>query len=105
MGRAPGGKAVAPPRLMTKGGLVQSGKDYDVAIRGEGFFKILMPDGRTAYTRDGSFELDAQGRLVTAQGNVVQPGINIPPNAGGLTINAQGQVSVTFPGSNASTAV
>ena len=54
---------------MTQGTLLPTGKDYDVAIRGEGFFKILLPDGRTAYTRDGSFEMDAQGRIVTAQGN------------------------------------
>ncbi len=100
-----GVKTVGTPRLMTQGSLAQTGKDFDVAVRGEGFFKIPLPDGRTAYTRDGSFELDAQGRIVTAQGNVVQPGINIPPNAGGLTINAQGQVSVTLPGSNSSTAI
>jgi len=100
-----GVKTVGTPRLMTQGSLAQTGKDFDVAVRGEGFFKITLPDGRTAYTRDGSFELDAQGRIVTAQGNVVQPGINIPPNAGGLTINAQGQVSVTLPGSNSSTAI
>ena len=55
------------------GDLTQTSKDFDLAIRGEGFFKILLPDGRTAYSRDGSFELDAQGRLVTAQGNLVQP--------------------------------
>jgi len=77
-----------------------SGKDYDLAIRGEGFFKILLPDGRTAYTRDGSFELDAQGRLVTAQGNLVQPGITIPQNATSVSVNSQGQVFVTLPGSN-----
>src|SRR6185312_3729752 len=53
----------------------------------------------TAYTRDGSFELDAQGRLVTAEGNVVQPGITIPQNATSVTVNAQGQVSATSPGS------
>ena len=63
-----------------------------------------MPDGRTAYTRDGSFELDAQGRLVTAHGNVVQPGITIPQNATSVAINAQGQVSVTLPGSTTPTA-
>ena len=94
-----GVKTVGTPRLMTQGTLVQTGKDYDVAIRGEGFFKILLPDGRTAYSRDGSFELDAQGRLVTAAGNVVQPGITIPQNATSVAINAQGQVSVTQPGS------
>ena len=77
----------------------------DVAIRGDGFFRVLLPDGRTAYTRDGSFELDAQGRIVTAQGYVVQPGITIPNNASGLTINAQGQVSVSLPGQTAPTQV
>lgn len=100
-----GVKAVGTPRLMTQGSLAQTGKDFDVAIRGDGFFKITMPDGRTAYTRDGSFELDAQGRIVTAQGNVVQPGLTLPANSSGVTINAQGQVSVTTPGSTASTTV
>jgi flagellar basal-body rod protein FlgG len=94
-----GVKTVGTPRLMSQGELVQTGKDYDVAIRGEGFFKILLPDGTTSYTRDGSFELDAQGRLVTAQGNLVQPGITIPQNATSVTINAQGQVFATLPGS------
>ena len=94
-----GVKTVGTPRLMTQGELLQSGKSYDLAIRGEGFFKILQPDGTTAYTRDGSFELDAQGRLVTAEGNVVEPTITIPQNASSVTINAQGQVQVTLPGS------
>ena len=98
-----GVKTVGTPRLMTQGSLVQTGKDYDVAIRGEGFFQITMPDGRTAYTRDGSFELDAQGRLVTASGSIVQPGITIPQNATAVTINTQGQVSATVPGSTTST--
>ena len=98
-----GVKTVGTPRLMTQGSLVQTGKDYDIAIRGEGFFKILLPDGRTSYTRDGSFELDAQGRLVTAQGNVVQPGLTIPQNATSIAINAQGQVMVTPPGSTTPT--
>jgi flagellar basal-body rod protein FlgG len=100
-----GVKTVGTPRLMTQGSLAQTGKDFDVAIRGEGFFKILTPDGRTAYTRDGSFELDAQGRIVTAQGNVVQPAITIPQNASGITINALGQVSYTTPGATTSTQV
>ena len=63
-----GVKTVGTPRIMTQGNLLPTDKPLDVAIRGEGFFKITLPDGRTAYTRDGSFELDAQGRMVTAQG-------------------------------------
>jgi flagellar basal-body rod protein FlgG len=100
-----GVKTVGTPRLMTQGSMAQTGKDFDVAVRGEGLFKISLPDGRTAYTRDGSFELDAQGRMVTAQGSVVQPGITVPQNASGVTINAQGQVSVTLPGSNTSSTI
>ena len=90
---------------MSQGELTQTSKDFDLAIRGEGLFKILLPDGRTAYTRDGSFELDAQGRLVTAQGNLVQPGITIPQNATSVSVNNQGQVMVTQPGSNTSSQV
>ena len=95
-----GVKPVGTPRLMTQGTLTQTGASLDVAIRGDGFFKIQMPDGTYAYTRDGSFQMDAQGRIVTAKGNVVQPTITIPQNASGLTINAQGQVSVVPQGSS-----
>jgi flagellar basal-body rod protein FlgG len=98
-----GVKTVGTPRLMTQGTLSQTGSNLDVAIRGDGFFKIQMPDGTYAYTRDGSFQMDAQGRVVTAQGNVVAPGITIPQNATGLTINAQGQVAVTPSGSTTPT--
>ena len=89
-----GVKPVGTPRLMTQGTLTQTNGSLDLAVRGDGFFKIQMPDGTYAYTRDGSFQMDAQGRIVTAQGNVVQPAITIPQNASGLTINVQGQVSV-----------
>jgi len=98
-----GVKTVGTPRLMTQGTLTQTGASLDVAIRGDGFFKIQMPDGTFAYTRDGSFQMDAQGRIVTAQGNVVMPTITIPQNATGLTINAQGQVSVIPQGSTTPT--
>ena len=90
-----GVKTVGTPRLMNQGTLAPTGSELDVAIRGEGFFKIQLPDGTFAYTRDGSFQMDAQGRIVTAQGNVVNPGITIPQNSTGLTINSQGQVSAT----------
>jgi flagellar basal-body rod protein FlgG len=98
-----GVKTVGTPRLMTQGTLLQTGGSLDVAIRGDGFFKVQMPDGTFAYSRDGSFQMDAQGRIVTAQGNVISPGITIPQNATGLTINPQGQVSVTPQGSTTPT--
>src|SRR5215470_1355391 len=94
-----GVKTVGTPRLMSQGNLTPTGNPLDVAIRGDGFFKILLPDGTFAYTRDGSFNLDQQGRVVTAEGNVVQPGLTLPPNATSITINPQGQLSVLVPGS------
>ena len=97
-----GVKTVGTPRLMTQGTLTQTGNTLDVAIQGDGFFKIQMPDGTFSYTRDGSFKMDAQGRIVTSEGYVVQPGITIPQNSTGITINNQGQVSVLQPGSTTS---
>jgi flagellar basal-body rod protein FlgG len=93
-----GVRLVGTPRIMTQGTLTQTGGELDVAVRGEGFFKIQLADGTFAYTRDGSFQMDAQGRIVTAQGLVVQPGITIPQNSSSLTINSQGQVSVIVAG-------
>jgi flagellar basal-body rod protein FlgG len=84
---------------MTQGTLLPTGNTFDLAIRGEGFFKIVMPDGTFTYTRDGSFQMDAQGRIVTPQGNVLQPGITVPQNSTAITINQQGQVSAIVPGS------
>ena len=100
-----GVKTVGTPRSMTQGTLSQTGNDLDLAITGTGFFKIQMPDGTFQYTRDGTFQMDNQGRIVNAQGNLVQPAITIPQNASGLTVNQQGQVSVTLPGQTNSTIV
>ncbi|HXN66052.1 MAG TPA: flagellar basal-body rod protein FlgG [Bradyrhizobium sp.] len=100
-----GVKTVGTPRQMTQGTLALTGNDLDIAIRGEGFFKIQMPDGTFTYTRDGSFQMDATGRVVNAQGNPVQPTITIPQNASAITINTQGQLSVTLPGSTTPTLV
>jgi flagellar basal-body rod protein FlgG len=100
-----GVRTVGTPRSMTQGTLSQTGNDLDLAVSGEGFFKILMPDGTYQYSRDGTFQMDNQGRIVTAQGNPVQPTITIPNNASGLTVNVQGQVSVTLPGSSTSTLI
>jgi flagellar basal-body rod protein FlgG len=93
-----GVKTVGTPRMMTQGTLNPTGNDLDIAVRGEGFFKIQVPDGSFTYTRDGTFQMDAQGRVVNAQGNPVQPTVTIPQNTSSITINAQGQVSVTVPG-------
>jgi flagellar basal-body rod protein FlgG len=100
-----GVKTVGTPRSMTQGTLSQTGNDLDLAITGEGFFKVQMPDGTFQYTRDGTFQMDNQGRIVTAAGNPVQPTITIPNNASGITINTQGQVSVTLPGSTTSSII
>jgi flagellar basal-body rod protein FlgG len=76
-----------------------------VAIQGNGFFQVLMPDGTTAYTRDGSFQADANGQLVTSSGYAVQPAITIPADTQTLSIGRDGTVSVTQPGSATPTTI
>lgn len=100
-----GVRPVATERIFTQGNLQQTGNTRDVAIQGNGFFQVLLPDGTTAYTRDGSFQSDSQGQLVTSSGFPVQPAITIPPNALSITIARDGTVSVTVPGSAAPTQV
>ncbi|MDR3390458.1 MAG: flagellar basal-body rod protein FlgG [Sulfuriferula sp.] len=100
-----GVRPVATERLFTQGNLQQTGNDKDVAIQGSGFFQVLLPDGTTAYTRDGSFQVDNQGQLVTSSGYTVQPAITIPSNALTLTIAKDGTVSVTQPGVTAAVQV
>ncbi|TXF11821.1 flagellar basal-body rod protein FlgG [Pelomicrobium methylotrophicum] len=94
-----GVRPVATERIHTQGNLQQTGNALDVAIQGPGFFQVLLPDGTTAYTRDGSFQADANGQLVTASGYPVQPAITIPANAISITIGKDGTVSVVQPGS------
>ncbi|MBL4875555.1 MAG: flagellar basal-body rod protein FlgG [Cohaesibacteraceae bacterium] len=89
-----GVRLVATSRIMSQGSVLNTDKELDVAIRGEGFFQIEMPDGRTGYTRDGSFAANATGQLVTADGYLLVPNITIPDNAEGITITTQGQVEV-----------
>ncbi|OJZ21190.1 MAG: flagellar basal-body rod protein FlgG [Thiobacillus sp. 65-29] len=100
-----GVKPVATERLFTQGNLQQTGNARDVAIQGNGFFQVLMPDGTTAYTRDGSFQTDANGQLVTASGYAVQPAITVPADAQSLTIGRDGTVSVTTPASATPTVI
>ena len=100
-----GVRPVATERIFTQGNLQQTGNARDVAIQGNGFFQVLLPDGATAYTRDGSFQSDSQGQLVTSSGFHVQPAITIPPNTLSITIARDGTVSVMVPGSATPTQV
>ncbi len=100
-----GVRPVATERIHTQGNLQQTSNAKDVAINGEGFFQVLLPDGTTAYTRDGSFQSDSNGQLVTSSGYVVQPAITIPANTLSITVGRDGTVSVTTPGSSAATQI
>jgi flagellar basal-body rod protein FlgG len=100
-----GVRPVATERVFTQGNLQLTSNDKDVAIQGSGFFQVLLPDGSTAYTRDGSFQTDSQGQLVTASGFPVQPAITIPAGAQSLTVGRDGTVSVTLQGASAPTQV
>ncbi|MED5619892.1 flagellar basal-body rod protein FlgG [Ideonella sp. BN130291] len=93
-----GTRAVATSRNYSQGNLQQTTNNLDIAIKGNGFFQIQLPDGTTGYTRDGSFQVDSNGQLVTNNGYVVQPGITIPAQAQSVTIGNDGTVSVTLPG-------
>jgi flagellar basal-body rod protein FlgG len=96
-----GVRVVATEKIYSQGGLTQTNNALDVAIEGRGFFQIQMPDGNLAYTRDGSFQLSAQGQMVTSSGYVLQPGISIPEGAQSITIGRDGVVSVRTSGSAA----
>jgi flagellar basal-body rod protein FlgG len=89
---------VSTQKQFTEGNIQTSGNALDLAINGRGFFQVLMPDGSTAYTRDGSFQLNAQGQMVTSSGYTLQPGIQIPAAAQSITIGSDGTVSVQVAG-------
>ena len=93
-----GARSAASEIVNTQGDFSHTGNSLDLAINGEGFFQVTLPSGQLAYTRSGSFHLDAQGNIVTADGNPMSPGITIPPNAISVTIGQDGTVSVTTPG-------
>jgi flagellar basal-body rod protein FlgG len=100
-----GVRPVSTARIHTQGALQQTGGDLDVAIDGAGFLQVLLPDGTTAYTRDGSLQKDSQGQLVTSSGYPVQPAITIPADATSVTIAKDGVVSVVQSGSTATTQI
>jgi flagellar basal-body rod protein FlgG len=96
-----GVRSVATARNFSQGGLTQTGNNLDLAVNGQGFFQVQMPDGTTAYTRDGAFQVDAQGQLVNSSGYLINPGITMPANTQSVTIARDGIVSVTVAGTTA----
>ena len=96
-----GVRPVAMARNFSQGNLQQTGGNLDMAVRGNGFFQIQLPDGSTGYSRDGAFQLNSQGQIVTNGGYLVQPGITIPAQAQSITVGNDGAVSVTLPGQTA----
>lgn len=93
-----GTRAAGTQKLFTPGEIKTTENPLDVAIQGDGFFQIQMPSGETAYTRDGTFKIDAQGRMVTSDGYALMPEISIPQEATGISIGADGTVEVGMPG-------
>ena len=100
-----GVRTVATEKLFTQGNIVQTGNPLDVAIQGRGFLQVLMPDGATSYTRDGTLQKDSTGQLVTSMGYNLEPAINIPDDALTVSISSDGVVSVVTQGSSSPTEV
>ena len=98
-----GVKVVGSEKLFTQGAITQTGNSLDVAIQGNGFLQVTMPDGTVAYTRDGSLHEDSTGQLVTADGYPLVPAITLPANVNSVTIGTDGTVSATSNGSTTST--
>ena len=96
-----GVRVVATEKIHAQGNMVMTQNALDVAISGDGFFQILQPDGTMAYTRDGSFKLSATGQLITSNGSLLQPTIQIPATAQSVTIGSDGTVSAAVVGSTA----
>jgi flagellar basal-body rod protein FlgG len=94
-----GVKTVATEKIYTQGNLLQTGKSLDLAVQGRGFFQILQPDGTVAYTRNGEFQINDQGQVVTASGKPMQPAITVPQGTQSITIGTDGTVSALVAGS------
>lgn len=100
-----GARPVSTARIFTQGSLQKTDNTLDVAVQGNGFLQILLPDGTTGYTRDGSFVKDNQGQIVTSDGYPLSPNITIPANALSVSIGTDGTVSITQAGSAATTQI
>ncbi len=98
-----GVKTAAIYRITEQGNMQQTGNTLDMAIQGHGYFQVTLPSGDTAYTRDGTFGMAADGTIVTADGYTVSPGITVPSNATSVTVNNAGQVQATISGQSTPT--
>jgi flagellar basal-body rod protein FlgG len=100
-----GTRLAAVTKIFTSGDITQTGNELDMAIQGNGFFQITLPDGTTGYSRAGAFKMNSTGQIVTSDGNPLSPSITIPSNATKINIGTDGTVSVQVPGQSASTTV
>ncbi len=93
-----GVRVVATEKSFTQGSVLNTGNGLDVMINGRGFFQVLMPDGTIAYTRDGSFQQNAEGQVVTSSGYVLEPALTVPEGTQSITIGSDGTVSAALAG-------
>ncbi len=100
-----GVRTVATEKLFTQGNIAQTGNSLDLAVNGRGFFQVLLPDGNLGYSRDGSFQINEQGQVVTSNGYELQPGITVPEDTQSITIGTDGVVSVQIAGETAPTEI
>ena len=100
-----GVRVSATEKLFSQGNLAQTDNSLDVAIQGRGFFEVVLPDGSSAYTRDGSFQLDSTGQIVTPSGYALQPTVTVPNNALSISIGTDGTISAVLPGASTSTQI
>ncbi len=90
-------------KIFDAGGVTQTGSAWDVAIQGDGFFRVTLADGSTAYTRGGTLKVNAEGQLTTESGLALQPAISVPANVGSVTIGADGAITATVAGQTKAT--
>lgn len=100
-----GVRTMSTQKFYSQGNIIQTENPLDIAVTGNGFFQILMPDGSVSYTRDGTFQLDSQGQVVTSNGFILQPSISVPPNTVSLTVGEDGVISALVAGSTNPTQV
>lgn len=96
-----GVRPVATQKIFTQGNMQQTGNPLDLVIEGEGFFQVILPDGTTAYSRDGAFKKDSEGNLVTSDGFMLEPAISIPAQAIEISVGGDGTVTYKLPGETA----